>query len=260
MRLLSEKVGTTIIAQELLEMLADQIIEHKTKEFDEENSKVPKSNKLNEEVNKNPIPKELIFASSDISEKPVEDSANLASKSQKLEEIDSDDKNLAVLSKINTRQILNSKDFISVLTITTLVPFIKPGIPRLSEYDVKEAKIAEKDHLKGKGKHYVPSQRMFIDNFLIRDQILKFKCEREKQAKSQAVKSPTPLPNLDMGEKHETMNLTMNPELHNATEGDSSNIDIESELKKSIDASAKKKSYNKSETPNKTVYGSTGTK
>lgn len=90
----------------------------------------------------------------------------------KKENIDSDDAEKAKLCKLNTRSIMNSHNFMTIMAITTLVPFIKTGIPRLSDFDVKEAKAFEKDNKK-KNKSVLYTVKPFVDNFDTRTEIIR---------------------------------------------------------------------------------------
>lgn len=145
LKMLGEKVGASIVAQELLEMLVDQIMEQKTKELeldldDKMTPAVPQKKPTltpnQQNSDKERIPSEQIIAIS-------ESALNLLDiqEGKEAEEPEKEELNNLKPNKINLKKIMNSKDFQSVMAITTLVPFIKSGIPRLSEFDVKEAKL-----------------------------------------------------------------------------------------------------------------------
>ena len=75
-------------------------------------------------------------------------------------------------TKLNTRAIIMSKDFEQIMAITTLVPFIKSGIPRLSEYDVRISKLNERG-LSKKNAQFLLSSKIFQGNMDLRNEIYK---------------------------------------------------------------------------------------
>jgi hypothetical protein len=122
--------GINIIAQELLELLVSQIMEHKTLQFDIDDEKLNKESEATEGKKEVPIPFDKVMAVSDAKINLPNNTIEFDLKSPRNDSI----------SSINTRVLLTSKDYQSIMSITTLVPFIKSGIPRLSTYDILEAK------------------------------------------------------------------------------------------------------------------------
>lgn len=227
--MLGEKVGTSIIAQELLELLVSQIMDHKTEELETDEKENPifdnrdSSQGMNADIDRNVIPKELIIASSEEERGPTIKSPRFCR-----ENIDNDDIPANRMSRLNTRSILNSKDFHSVMAITTLVPFIKPGVPRLSSFDVKEAKMYEKD---AKNRKLV-SSKLFMDNLIIREEIINFHLSHQNNTLREKSKTPNPNLTMKIEDRKEMNNIANNPELKNSTEnGNNSMVDIESDLK-----------------------------
>jgi hypothetical protein len=162
LKMLSERVGVNIIAQELLELLVSQIMDHKTQELELDEQENPIMDRNDESqghcaADTNKIPHEQIIAISEI------DLDRSKLKKIKKEYIDSDDAEQSKMYKLNTRSIMNNQNFVTIMAITTLVPFIKTGIPRLSDFDVKEAKISEKD-CKRKSKGALYSVKPFMEN------------------------------------------------------------------------------------------------
>lgn len=229
LKMLGEKVGTSIIAQELLELLVSQIMDHKTEELETDEKENPifdnrdSSQGMNADIDRNVIPKELIIASSEEERGPTIKSPRFCR-----ENIDNDDIPANRMSRLNTRSILNSKDFHSVMAITTLVPFIKPGVPRLSSFDVKEAKMYEKD---AKNRKLV-SSKLFMDNLIIREEIINFHLSHQNNTLREKSKTPNPNLTMKIEDRKEMNNIANNPELKNSTEnGNNSMVDIESDLK-----------------------------
>lgn len=228
LKMLGEKVGTSIIAQELLELLVSQIMDHKTEELETDDKDNPifhkeSSQGMNADIDNNLIPKGLIIASSEEERGPT-----IKSPRFQKENIDNDDVPANIMSRLNTRSILNSKDFHSVMAITTLVPFIKPGVPRLSSFDVKEAKLYEKD---AKNRKLV-SSKLFMDNLIIREEIVNFRSSHQNNTLREKSKTPNPNFIMKIEDRKEMNNIINNPELKNSTENENSSmVDIESDLK-----------------------------
>jgi len=165
LKILAERAGTIIVAQELLELLVSQIIDYKTEEldlYDVEQASSPQKN-TDDKKPSPAIPSNQIMAISAI------DPESITLNTSKVTNIDSDSPDVVKHCKINTRGIMNSIH--TILTITTLVPFIKSGIPRISDYDVKEAKLQEKEHRK-KRRFQLWSTKPFMEAITLRDNIL----------------------------------------------------------------------------------------
>jgi hypothetical protein len=149
------------------------------------------------------------------------------------------------------------------MAITTLVPFIKSGIPRLSEFDVKEAKLWEKEYFK-KHKLNSFSSKLFSENLVIRDEILRqYRATPQEKHLDHSPFNLTPEKshsdkNIKIEDKKEFTNISNNPEIKNdENRCSNSNIDIEAELKKSVDETANKtQAFSKegtSDTPEKAL-------
>ena len=111
------------------------------------------------------------------------------------------------------------------MSLTTMVPFIKPGIPRLKLFDVKEGRTS-KSNFKGKDK-------LFSDNLTIREGILKY--NQEAKIKNFRQKNSEQKWNATIFDKSEAMNISNNPELKiEWKDKEITAIDIDSDLKKSI--------------------------
>ena len=168
-RILSEKAGAQIIAQELLELLSNQIMDYKTQELELEDDpsvvyQAEISPKFQNEQQSEVAKGQVMAAST-----PVQDVAtDLKGRNNSGIDITDDEpvKPDINRTKLNCRGIICSQDFHTVMAITTLVPFIKSGIPRLSEYEVRRAKLIEKDK---KVKNY--PVRPFINNLNLRYEI-----------------------------------------------------------------------------------------
>ena len=92
LKMLGEKAGTAIIAQELLELLVSQIMDHKTQELETDDKENPifsskdRSQGMNADTDENTIPKGLIIASSEEERGP-----NLISPRFEKQNIDNDE-------------------------------------------------------------------------------------------------------------------------------------------------------------------------
>lgn len=209
--MLAEKAGANIVAQELLELLISQIMDHKTKEFDYDdkaNPVKPNESPGNEQQKKvietSNVHYDKFIAVSDKAGKEDMDPSCF----QK-ENIDLDTGGNFKHTKLNTRGILNSKDFQSVMAITTLVPFIKSGIPRLSNFDVKEAKLAEKDMSR---KHKSPNfpTKIFTENLA---KINQYKYAQERIIEEVGESSPTQVKSENGQNKQEFDNISKHQDL-----------------------------------------------
>lgn len=121
-KMLSEKIKSPIVTQDLLESLSSQIMEHKLKELDIDEIVTGKSVAINQDKENRKssnFPSHLVMAIS-------ESTAEIKNQQKEFKS-----------HKMNIKKIFNSKEFHSLLIITTLVPFIKSGIPRLNDFDIK---------------------------------------------------------------------------------------------------------------------------
>lgn len=170
-KILSEKAGTEIIAQDLLELLMSQIMDQKSHELGLEDD-TPEMKELNmdetstTENQPTNIPLDKIMAVSNAVLDIELENEGSEIKSHADLDIDLDNHTPTKNNKINVRSIICSKDFQTVMAITTLVPFIKSGIPRLSDFEVKKAKLIEKDL-----KRTSYSSKFFMNNLELRHEI-----------------------------------------------------------------------------------------
>lgn len=198
------KTGSQIIAQDLIELLMSQILQLKTSEYEKENEINLNNQGFKEEKNgKKDILNKFIFASSEF---PIEEWEN---SNQKIEE-NFIEQPISQDLVLNPRAILASYDFKSIMTLTNLVPFIKPGIPKLTLINTKKNNIS-KWNFKGK-------DRLFHDNLIIREGILtynqKVKNNPERvQNRKESLKTPEKHSNIPIWSKRETLNISNNPEL-----------------------------------------------
>ena len=168
LKTLSNKIGSPIIAQELIELLVSNIMEYKTNELNLDEIEVQAAYETNDCQEQDEIDQEerllvdKVIAISESVDRSQSHTHNTQEKKRKLNH-----------SKLNTRAIIMTKDFELILAITTLVPFIKSGIPRLSEFDVKMAKLNEKGITK-KNVQYLHSTKIFQGNMDLRIEILKY--------------------------------------------------------------------------------------
>lgn len=171
LKTLSAKVGSQIIAQELIELLISEIMDYKTKELNlddtEDYTGIGTNNyQEQEEIDQEdqvPADEKIIAKSESVDLFPVD----VSSQGQQAQSVKINH------TKLNTRAIILSKDFEQIMAITTIVPFIKSGIPRLSEYDVKMAKLNEKG-LSKKNAQFLLSTKIFQGNMDLRNEIYRW--------------------------------------------------------------------------------------
>ncbi|CAI2364538.1 unnamed protein product [Moneuplotes crassus] len=218
--ILSEKFGSPIIAQNLLENLCDQIYcsqkcdDQTIKEVlisrgsrnlrsfkDLNTTNTPKLQGTRERsLDENHSDTQYIFATSDA---PYEkENTNTSEGNEEKEE-------LVTKMPLNPRGIINSTDFKTIMMTATFIPFIKPGIPRfqINQKEICQAKI-----------NFKKKEKLFIENICLRDNIISYNSRNNKE---------TPI-------KNETSNISHHPELNDLKAESGNNNEIDEELDKSI--------------------------
>ena len=215
LKVLSKKIKTQIIAVDLIERLVEQIMNFKIREFDNT-------------VNTNSA--ERLYTSQEIIESSNEEEVSPSkfiaiSESVELSPSrlcnENNQPNIEIKKKsiiLNPKEVMDSHDFYSIMSITTLVPFIKVGIPRLSEFDIKVAKLNEKEFLR-KQKKTPFNSKIFEYNMELRDEIYKY--HEDNIEKSQVDQSQQAVPEINekdsiailIDDKKESSNIMNNPEL-----------------------------------------------
>ena len=215
LKVLSRKINSPIIALELIEHLVSQIIEFKTKELDDVVTKYDKCTKAEDEEiieideGEGMSPEKVIAISESIEISPIK---SLAEENKQ----DINAKQISII--LNPREVIDLPDFYSIMSITTLVPFIKIGVPRLSEFDIRISKLNEKGvSKKNKGQLY--SSKIFQSNFELREEI--YRWQEEYLDHSQINQSQQAIPEINekdsiailIDDKAESNNIMNNPEI-----------------------------------------------
>lgn len=216
LKVLSKKIKSQIIAVDLIEHLVSQIIEFKTRDFENTVNLSSTELKLNtsegiiESNNEEEVsPSKFIAISESIEALPAK-----FSNEENKQSIES--KKAPCL--LNPGEVINTKDFSLIMSITTLVPFIKSRVPRLSEFDVKVAKLNEKEFIR-KQKKTQFSTKIFEANMDLRSEIYKFQEDNVEKSQidqsQQAVQDTNEKDSIAIliDDKKECDNIMNNPEL-----------------------------------------------
>lgn len=231
--ILGEKFESPIIAQNLLELLVDQIyssqeckdyeiiilgddgtikkvlLSRGSRNFRSVKEIIPSTSPTPtpdpEPKVENSKDKNYIFASSDLPfTGPEKDKNEEVGPEEEEEPIPT-----VIKPELNPRAVINSEDFKTIMNTATFIPFIKPGIPRF------QIKPKEANPNKGNMKR---REKFFLDNILMRENILNYY-----------------LKETEKGERTEGMNIVNNINSHTIQQ-ESDSQDIE-EGEKSADKS-----------------------